>query len=222
MGKSLSFVPPIQNNGKPVVTIDENDIRAQEDYWVKALIEYVIGDIPYVRTIENYVEQVWNFVPKPQILYHDDGYYMFRFNTVEDRDRVMQAGPYTFHNKSFILQHWKIDFDFNPECIRRIPLWVQFPGLPVGYWSTEALSKISSVVGKPLYTDKVTAEMERISYARVLIKTDVSRVLPKNIELIVPIGAFQQRIKYEWKPKFCHDCLKLSHKDVNCWKRARE
>ncbi|KAM3337632.1 hypothetical protein P3S68_031957 [Capsicum galapagoense] len=185
MGKSRSFVPPMQNNGKPVVTIDENDIRAQEDYWDKSLIGYVIWDIPYVRSMENYVEQVWNFVPKPQILYHDNGYYMFRFNIIEDRDRVMQAGPYTFHNKPFILQHWEIDFDFDPEYIRRIPLWVQFPGLPVGYWSTKALSKIASVVGKPLYTDKVTAEIERILYARVLIEIDVSRVLPENIELIV-------------------------------------
>lgn len=92
----------------------------------------------------------------------------------------------------------------------------------MGYWSAEALSKINDVVGKPLYTDKVTVGMERISYARVLIETNVSKVLPESIELIMPSGAIQQRITYEWKPKFCNDYFKLDHEDVNSWKKVQE
>lgn len=73
-----------------------------------------------------------------------------------------------------------------------------------------------------MYTDKVTTGMEKISHAKVLIETDVSKVLPESIELIVSSGTFQQRITYEWKPKFCHDCLKLGHEDANCWKKVQE
>ncbi|XP_075079835.1 uncharacterized protein LOC142165106 [Nicotiana tabacum] len=138
--------------------------------------------------MENFVENVWNFFIKPKILYHDDGYYIFRFDSESDRERVMQFGPYTFHNKPFILKNWLIDFVFDPERLTIVPLWVRIPSLSVGYWSTEALSKLASVVGKPMYTDLFTAEMDRISYAIVLVDTDISHPLPNGLELYTPPG----------------------------------
>nr|XP_033511710.1 uncharacterized protein LOC117276494 [Nicotiana tomentosiformis] len=130
--------------------------------------------------MDNYVTNVWNFVVKPKILYHNEGYYIFQFQSIENRDLVLHVEPYTYHNKPFILQHWKIDFYFNPECLSIIPLWVKFPGLPLAYWSTEALSKLANIVGKPLYTDRVTTEIEKASYARVLVETNVSHPLPEK------------------------------------------
>lgn len=46
--------------------------------------------------------------------------------------------------------------------------------IPVGYWSTQELSKLASVIGKPLYTDLFITEMDRIFYARVLVETDIA------------------------------------------------
>lgn len=89
-------------------------------------------------------------------------------------------------------------------------------------WGTNLLKQLEkkSIVQKKLYTDKVIARMERISYARVLIEIDVSNVLPESIELIVQSGVFQQRVTYEWKPKFYNEFLK--HGDANCWKNVQE
>lgn len=85
-----------------------------------------------------------------------------------------------FPNKPFVLQNWDIDFEFNPDCIT-----ITFPGLLVGYWSSEVLSKVASAIGKPLYTDSFTASMARISYARVLVETDVSQPLLDSIEMVM-------------------------------------
>lgn len=62
-----------------------------------------------------------------------------------------------------------------------IPIWVKFPGLAVGYWSAEALSKVASAVGRPLYMDSFTANAEKISYARVLVEVDVSQPLLDSV-----------------------------------------
>ncbi|OIT24741.1 hypothetical protein A4A49_36675 [Nicotiana attenuata] len=156
MGKPLTCVPPSMRDGKVVVKIVEDDIKAQQEKWNSALIGYVLGDTPYVRSMDNYV------------------------NT------------------------------------QTIPLWVKFPGLPVGYWSSEALGKLASGIGKPLYTDKTTADMERISYARVLIEVDVAQPLPECIEIDMPFGTFQQQVTYDWRPKFCVDCIKFGHDAENC------
>ncbi|KAK6773972.1 hypothetical protein RDI58_029211 [Solanum bulbocastanum] len=69
-------------------------------------------------------------------------------------------------------QLWKAPGNDTSE---QIPIWVKFPSLPVGYWSVQALSKVASAIGIPLYTNGFTTNAEKISYARVLIEVDISK-----------------------------------------------
>ncbi|KAK4717906.1 hypothetical protein R3W88_016244 [Solanum pinnatisectum] len=114
--------------------------------------------------MDKYMTSMWNFVKKPQILYHIDGYYIFLFSSKEERTEVVQVGPYSYHNKPFILKPWVVDYVFDTESITTVPLWVNFPGLPVGFCSVAALRKVASSIGKPLYKDKYSVDMNRISY----------------------------------------------------------
>lgn len=104
VGKALSYVPPAVRDDIFVVQIEDEDTKEQEIYWSTTLIGFVLGDNLYEKAMGNYVTNVWNFVEKPQILYHEDGFYVFRFQNIEDRDLIFQAGPYTYHNKPFVLQ----------------------------------------------------------------------------------------------------------------------
>ncbi|OIT32167.1 PREDICTED: uncharacterized protein LOC109207699 [Nicotiana attenuata] len=221
MGKTLNYVPPAIRDGTFIVQINAEDTREREIYWSTALIEYVLGDNPYEKSMDNYITNVWNFVEKPQILYHDEDYYIFRFQNTEERDLVLQAGPYTYHNKPLILQHWSMDFKFDPGCMSVIPLWIKFSGLPLGFCSIEVLSKLASVVGKPLYTDRITAEMEKVSYARVLVEADVSHPLPDSFEMQTPRGIINQQIEHDWKPKYCCDCIRFGHNSNECWMKEK-
>ncbi|PHU03155.1 hypothetical protein BC332_28406 [Capsicum chinense] len=56
-------------------------------------------------------------------------------------------GPYTYRNRPIILRNLSIDFEFKPECLHKVPLWVKFPSLPLRFWSTKSLSKLASVIG---------------------------------------------------------------------------
>lgn len=176
-GKSLKFIPPAIKDGVTTVTIEEEDICAQVQEWESALIGFVIGDNPYGLQMNEYVTKLWGFFDKPHVLFHEDGYYIFRFKTIKDKDNVLQSGPYFYRNKPVILRQWEIDFDFEEDIIRQIPIRVKFPKLPVGYWSVEALSKVASAVGNPMHTDSFTANAEKISYARILIEVDILQPL---------------------------------------------
>ncbi|XP_019263108.1 PREDICTED: uncharacterized protein LOC109240883 [Nicotiana attenuata] len=148
---------------------------------------------------------------------HAEGYCIFRFNTIADRDQVLQSGPYSYRNKPMVLKLWEVDFSLSSDVLSTIPVWFRFPGLPVGFWSTEALSKMASAIGKPLYTDKFTAHFEKISYARILVEIDAAYPLPDQIEIETPYGPKIQAIEYDWKPSFCNDCLKFGHDTMDCW-----
>ncbi|XP_019235016.1 PREDICTED: uncharacterized protein LOC109215406 [Nicotiana attenuata] len=183
MGKALNYVPPTIREGTFIVQIEAEDTREQEIYWSTALIAYVLGDNPYKKSMDNYVTNVWNFVEKPQILYHDEGYYIFRFQNIEERDLVLQAGTYTYHNKPLILQHWSMDFKFDP---------------------------------------RITVEMEKVSYARVLVEADVSHPLPDSFEMQTPKGVINQQIEYDWKPNFCFGCIRFGHNSNQCWLKENQ
>lgn len=110
-----------------------------------------------------------------------------------------------------------MDFEFNADMFNQIPIWVKFPSQLVGYWSVRALSKVSSAIGMPLNTDGFTATAEKITYARVLIEQNISKNLPDAIIAETPSGPWNQPIEYKWIPKFCNHCIRLGHKDAECW-----
>lgn len=94
---------------------------------------------------------------------------------------------------------------------------MKFPGLPVGYWSTEVLSKMASAVGKQLYTDKFTEKSEQIAYARTVIEVDISQPLPEMITVETPTEPWDQPVTYDLVPKFCNNCVMCGHEDHECW-----
>lgn len=100
-------------------------------------------------------------------------------------------------------------------------MWVTHPGLPDRYWSGDALSKISSAIRNPMCIDNFTASIDRISYARILVETDVSHPLLYSIEIVTSSGTFQQAIEYDWQPKCCTECMKFGHNMAECWTKKK-
>ncbi|KAK4731383.1 hypothetical protein R3W88_024371 [Solanum pinnatisectum] len=152
-----------------------------------------------------------------KVLYHDDGYYVFIFRNIAEKENVMQVGPYFDGNKPMILTNWDMDFELDVDMYSQIPIWVKFPRLPVGYWSGMTLSKVSSANGIPLVTDRFTAKAEKISYVRVLIEVYILKVLRDAIVIETLSGHWNQSIGYEWRPKFYNNCIKLGHMEDECW-----
>uniref|UniRef100_A0A3Q7FGN5 Uncharacterized protein n=1 Tax=Solanum lycopersicum TaxID=4081 RepID=A0A3Q7FGN5_SOLLC len=109
----------------------------------------------------------------PQSLYYSDGYYVFLFANLANEEDILNARPYTYHYMPFILKNWEIDFVFHNEYMITILLQVYLPGLLVGYWSMEALSKPTSENSTLLYTDRFIVDRNRISYTSVLVEVDL-------------------------------------------------
>lgn len=85
------------------------------------------------------------------------------------------------------------------------------------------LSKIISQIGKPCYTDKITADLEqgegegRLSYARILVEVNAHDKLKDQIILRGPDGSETiQKIWYEWRPWQCLKCKSFGHKEAEC------
>ncbi|XP_070049132.1 uncharacterized protein [Nicotiana tomentosiformis] len=204
----LSFIAPTIKNGELIVELCKEEIKKETQKWKQALILYVVGGSPTIGVMERYIASVWNFVAKPKVYFHNDGYFVVRFNSIEDRDEVMYSGPHMLNNKPIIVKMWSANFDFNKEVLQTILVWVKYPNLLLNCWENRSLSRISSGLRIPLYVDACTTQVDRISYARVLVEMDVTKELPRSIKVTDPNGReFIQEIAYDWVPEFYTKCM---------------
>lgn len=108
-------------------------------------------------------------------------------------------------------------FYFKPADMSTAPVWVRFPNLPLECCSSICLSKIASVLGKPLQWDASTNSMSRLSFAKVLIEVDLLADLPNSITFILPNGIpLSQFVVYGTLPKLCPQCRLTGHTISAC------
>ena len=111
---------------------------------------------------------------------------------------VVNKGIYFFDKKPFLVKAWNPEMDINTESIKSLPLWVQFPDLDIKYWGLESLSKLGSIIGIPLKTDKFNKEKSMIRYARLLIEVPIEGPFPEHIEFFNEQGILiRQIVEYE-------------------------
>jgi len=125
------------------------------------------------------------------------------------------------YGRPLILKLMTKFFDFSCEEMTRAPVWVRFPNLPLCCWSPPCLSKIASVLGKPIQSDHMTSSLSRLSYARVLVELDLREDLHHSVAMSLPSGPIlNQKVVYEALPKFCNLCNVIGHTRLLCSKDA--
>ncbi|KAJ8422716.1 hypothetical protein Cgig2_003262 [Carnegiea gigantea] len=112
------------------------------------------------------------------------GLYLVRFSNMNDQLTVANRGLHFFDRKPLLVKPWNPEIDLNTEAISSLPIWVQFLGLDLKYWGLENLSKIRSILGIPLKTDKYAKDKTFLKYARVLIDIPLDREFLEYLEFI--------------------------------------
>ncbi|XP_059310918.1 uncharacterized protein LOC132062351 [Lycium ferocissimum] len=209
---NLSYIPPLVIEGVKYAQLDKIEIEKEEMKWRNSLIVYSIGETPGYNLMTQYIAQAWCRVAEPEVFLIDEGYYVIKFKTEADMREILYSGPYSVRNRPLVVKVWTPDFDYSAEYLTEIPLWIKFSKHPVRFWSCDSLSRIASTLGKPLYADECTFKQSRISFARMLIAINVSKPLPNEVAVLEPDGTqIMQPILNEWKPQYCHKCIKVEN-----------
>ncbi|WMV58886.1 hypothetical protein MTR67_052271 [Solanum verrucosum] len=95
---------------------------------------------------------------------------------------------------------------FTREELRTVPIWIKLPGLDFKYWSPKGLSKIGSLVGKPIMVDHNTERKVGLNFARLLLEVEMDTTLPEVILFRSEKGnLIEQKVLYDWKPTLCKE-----------------
>ncbi|KAJ8419834.1 hypothetical protein Cgig2_030511 [Carnegiea gigantea] len=86
----------------------------------------------------------------------------------------------------------------------------RFPELDIKYWGLQSLSKLGSMLGIPLKTDKFTKEKSMLKYARLLVEMPLDGSFPDYIEF-----ANENNVLIRQPLKCCH-CKMFGHTVEHC------
>ena len=95
--------------------------------------------------------KIWAKFRIMDVLSNEKGFYFFLFDNDDAVRRVLEAGPWYFGGRLFVLKKWEPHMSFKKDQLTKIPIWVQFYDVPLELWNEAGLSYIASAVGKPLY-----------------------------------------------------------------------
>lgn len=208
----LSYVAPSIKQGIPTAKLVVSEIEREADKWKNAVIFYVIGDSPTITYLMKYLKTHCDVEGAFEIYYHNECYFVIKFELPSDKDKLLFEGPYMISSRPTIVKEWTVDFCFENEVLKEIPLWIRLPKLPLTCWSEDSLSRIESVVGKPICTDECTSQQRRISYARLLVEVDITKPLVYKVQIEDDKGkVLEQQVYYEWAPMFCQKCHVVGH-----------
>lgn len=150
---------------------------------------------------------------------HSSGWILFKFATDEDRQKVLNGGPYSQSGRQLHLKPISKYFSFDAKEMSIVPVWVKYHNWPLEFWNKNALSKFSAQIGSPECTDALTCLKKSVSYARVLLHIDATKELKKEITTRLPSGELRKiEIEYEHIPKYCTHCSTLTHNTKDCFK----
>jgi hypothetical protein len=149
-------------------------------------VGYVAGKFPSYKALSSIISDTWHY--KAKLTIYESCWLVYQFKNVDDKLVVLAKGPYLVYGCPLILKPMPKYFDFSTEDMTKVPVWVKFPNLLLKCWSVQGLSKIASVLGKPLQSDKLTATIEQLSFSRVLIELDLLDDLPCYIHICLPNG----------------------------------
>ncbi|XP_074290904.1 uncharacterized protein LOC141617629 [Silene latifolia] len=199
------------------VKIEEEDVLDEIKFLQNTVMGNFLGSKPKIQQVDEFVLKNWNNVDRPIVQYYKKGWYSFSFLSEEDMNEVLKGGPWTMGSGNLILKKWSPTFTQEMDSVLIVPVWVLFPDLDTFMWSDKVLTKLASVVGKPLFADLPTIYKSKLSFVRVMVEVDVAGALPTTITLTSPYhGETSQRVIYELLPYYCHCCRKMGHTKEKC------
>ncbi|XP_052304370.1 uncharacterized protein LOC127904492 isoform X3 [Populus trichocarpa] len=218
----LKFVEPVAKNGKELAQVNEEDVASEFKRWENAVVAYFLGHdstfgpTSFNKFINNLIDSEWRKYGNVKVYSQGSGVFVLDFESAHGKELALGEGPRFYDgSKPFILKPWSRDLSLEIKELKSAPIWIKLPNLRLHLWSPEALSKIASLVGRPLFADTVTASRETLCFARVCVEVDFDKMLPDSVTIEDDKGySYDQKVEYEWQPTSrCSYCLHLGHSD---------
>ncbi|KAG6469536.1 hypothetical protein ZIOFF_070465 [Zingiber officinale] len=144
------------------------------------------------------------------------GHIFLHLTSNEDMARIWTRGVWRIGGSILRIFKWTPHFSYEAES-SVVPVWVQFPDLPVHMINKNCVFSMARIVGCLIKIDEATADGSRLFMARACVEIDLLK--PRVEQFWIGIGEEHrlQRVVYERTPEYCQYCRHLGHAEADCY-----
>ncbi|MCO5563405.1 hypothetical protein L7F22_017047 [Adiantum nelumboides] len=183
----------------------------------KVLIGLYHGPRPSMEALKSWVASNWknkNIFPNHN-QYLPNNYYLFFFYDNNSAFQVISRGQWIIRSTLLFFFRWHKGFDPRGDKLACIPIWVDFPDLPVEYypWLKNIGAKLGKVLGQ-----KSRGGINPKWDPALLIEVNLSKPLKTDISIKDSEGQFwhSQKVVYRNLPNSCFKCHAQGHQIKDC------
>lgn len=201
-------------NGESCFEINPEEVAASKMKWKTAIIGQVMGNSSSFLNMKKFAEDNWTSKGLLEVQRKDEDLFVFRFQSEDSKQNILDLSPLPFGNRVLFLWPWSHDKPIQRLNLDAVPVWIKFPDLRLHHFTPHVLSGLGSMIGKPLFMDKLTTSQNRVSFARICVEIKAGGDLPKSLTFKDEDGNIcTQEVIYEWLPSHCPKCKSFGH---NC------
>lgn len=190
--------------------------------WDDFVILRFLETAPHVAKVHVILNKIWAFGeknPKLDVFEMDATTMRVRILNGVVRDKVIRRGMWNIAGIPMVASKWS---PIEDEENKLTPLWVFLKNVPMSMYSWDGLSFMTSPLGTPDHLHPETVACSNFGIAKVCVKTDLSKPLPKTIDYNINGETVTVEYLYPWLPNRCEKCGKWGHLEAKCgWKETR-
>eukprot|EP00253_Pinus_taeda_P031639 PITA_31639 len=202
---------------QPKIELPSQRINTQIQYMKDhAIIGKCIGFWPTKKALKGWITAKWKPKGHINLKLGPKGFFTTIFNYIEDRNRVLDNGPYFFNTAGHYLQDWIERFNPDKEDLSLAPVWIWLYSLPLEYWDEESLKDIGNRLGEFIKVAEETKHIRYTSYAHICVLMHLNKSLLYSVSLFHDDFEWIQTLDYEDVPFRCQKCHAHGHLFRDC------
>lgn len=112
-GKGVTLPYNVPNRDESCVCLNflQEDLEEEVCKWRNSHVIYMVGVQHTLKYMKQMIAKIWGQFANPVLHQHDNDFFIARFRSEVECERVLTGGPYSIKNHPMILQRWSAKFD---------------------------------------------------------------------------------------------------------------
>ena len=161
--------------------VEEKCVRAWEQVIVGSFIS---NEVPNFEKIKEELTELWGKEGLIKVISNKHGRYFLHFKQDANIEKILKMDHIHVMKQCMKLHKWKECTNYDSPPDESVQIWFKLNNIPPHMYNPKALSHFASLLGKPLYMDKLTEESENIEFTRLSFEVHPRSILPAFITVM--------------------------------------
>jgi len=149
------------------------------------------------------------------------GFFIVEFDIEEDRDLILNLGPWFWGNSILCMKPWT-PFNLATDILSSTLVWARLPNLPLHFLGFPSFESIGLTLGMFHFACHETKRHITSTFARICLKIDFSKWFPTKVIFTSKNNSWSHKLDYERVSLHCRSCFEIGHLATHCPKGPKK